>query len=49
MEEAWEWVEANVTPVDCWGPQGTVVFYHSRLGREQHCCLPPALALCCLR
>ena len=48
MLEAWEFVEANVTPVDCWGPQGSVVFYHSRLGREQHC-LPPALALCCLR
>ena len=45
MLEAWEFVEANVTPGDCWGPQGTVVFYHSRLGREWHF-LPPVLALC---
>jgi ectoine hydroxylase-related dioxygenase (phytanoyl-CoA dioxygenase family) len=32
MQEAWEWCEANIVPVDCYGDAGTVVFYHNKLG-----------------
>lgn len=32
MQAAWDVVEANTTPVDCWGSAGTVVFYHNNLG-----------------
>ena len=30
-----EWSNKNIVPVDCWGPAGTVVFYHSRLMHER--------------
>ena len=28
MQEAWEWCEENIHPVDCWGDAGTVVVSH---------------------
>ena len=31
MQEAWEWCEKHITPVDCYGEAGTVVFYHNKL------------------
>ena len=31
MQEAWEWCEEHITPVDCYGSAGTVVFYHNKL------------------
>ena len=31
MAEAWEWCEKHITPVDCYGSAGTVVFYHNKL------------------
>ena len=34
MQEAWEWCQDNIVPVDCWGKAGTVVFYHSRLAHH---------------
>ena len=32
MQEAWEWCEKHIIPVDCYGSAGTVVFYHNKLG-----------------
>ena len=32
VQEAWDWCEANIVPVDCYGTAGTVVFYHNKLG-----------------
>lgn len=31
MQEAWEWCENRITPVDCYGSAGTVIFYHNKL------------------
>ena len=49
MQEAWEWCEENIVPVDCWGDAGTVVVSRrpTRLGCP--CFERPPLGHVCVR